>query len=266
MYDYKATCQHITVKVKRTPDEWYFYAECADCGLTGPKTMADGGVALTLFDRRSHDRATHPLPPTKFGAQQQLPHPTPRGQHAASATCNLQAAKQFPEGPSQGEVTMDQHILVGKNVTAVYMNGDQELLRFHIRDGLPITARIRPACCTEGQIWAIDNPVRLLGIVQNVEDPGEGYHRTTLRNQDIQYYYCDITTDLGVCAIEFLATMDHDSQCGFSAKLHWPDAEDIADEEKERQDYPEEDVLEEWRLIAPPPPPKEDGSRRWQEV
>lgn len=148
---------------------------------------------------------------------------------------------------------MDQHILIGKNVTQVYINGDKNLLRFHIEDEPPITARVRPACCTDGYIWAIDNPARLLGIVQKVEDPDKPAHTTMHpKNLCIKYYYCDITTNLGVCEIEFLATMDRDIWHGFSAKLCWPDANEIAEEHKDRQENPEEEEHDKWKLIAPP--------------
>ena len=148
-------------------------------------------------------------------------------------------------------MTMDEDILVGQTITSVWINSDRDSLRFVVKGGPPITIGVRGACCTHSEIEDIDNPIALLSVIRDVKDPNYSYDSIqTKKDQRTEYYHCDITTDLGTCSVNFIGSFHIGSPCAGGATLRWPDATDIADDEKEREKYPENDRSENWHPVV----------------
>lgn len=65
----------------------------------------------------------------------------------------------------------EEHILVGKKITAVFLAKDQQAIRFDIKDGEPIIARADGDCCSSTWIEHVEGVKRLVGgTVRSVED------------------------------------------------------------------------------------------------
>ena len=112
---------------------------------------------------------------------------------------------------------VEKNALIGKKVTAVWLASDKKAMRFDVADGEPIIARADGDCCSSTWIESLDMPALLIGTVSSVEDIA----MPDLGNGDsecISYYGCRVTTDRGICVIDYR----NESNGYYGGDLSWP--------------------------------------------
>lgn len=120
------------------------------------------------------------------------------------------------------------NVLVGKTITAVYLEVAGKAISFHIKDDEPIVAYVEGDCCSVTWIESLDAPDALIGTVISVENismPDLGTEAEQTQDKDrryddkcISYYGCKITTDNGSCIIDYR----NESNGYYGGSLLWP--------------------------------------------
>ena len=112
---------------------------------------------------------------------------------------------------------MKQNALVGKTVVAVWMADDKKAMKFSTTDG-DVIVRADGDCCSDTWIEGVDLPGALLGTVRAVEDIEMPDPGSPNEYDVIAYYGCRITTDKGVCVIDYR----NESNGYYGGDLTWP--------------------------------------------
>lgn len=140
------------------------------------------------------------------------------------------------------------NVLEGKTVERVWLAKDRLAMRFDVMEGPPIIARADADCCSYTWIEGIDMPDVLLGTVRAVED----IPMPDLGSPDeygvIAYYGCRITTERGVCVIDYR----NESNGYYGGWIHWSvlDGEGYDDDSFYGGVYGQNQSAMEWELIA----------------
>lgn len=141
------------------------------------------------------------------------------------------------------------HILIGKRVVKVSINGDHDTLLFELAVGPAINAKFRSECCSTTWVESIDAPDALIGTVRSVENLDlPGFMKEIGDMQYLQYYGCKITTDNGTCVIDYR----NSSNGYYGGDLDWPEREwEVEDDAKDRTLNEQEDPgYYEWKTVA----------------
>ena len=115
---------------------------------------------------------------------------------------------------------MNDNILVGKKIVAVYLAEDREAIRFDVEGAEPIIARADGDCCSHTWIEGIEGAERMIGVVTKAEDIPMPYSSEDDKdNYDvIAYYGFQITTDKGDAVIDYR----NSSNGYYGGSLSWP--------------------------------------------